>query len=298
MRGFFVLSRGAMTHHYTDHKTQAELHLIVGEQSFDRYFFARDRKKKYYTVAWNRGPAQTATIDEVQYKIPANCILPLMVNQSFRFEKPEQVTAWQFNRNFYCIVDHDKEVSCAGFLFYGSSGLMMVDLSKQEQYKIDLLLQVFVDEFQTADNIQKDMLQMLLKRLIIILTRIAKSRCTKDQALTDDKVDIIRQYNMLVEGYHRKQHTVQFYAEQLHKSPKTLANLFALYNHKSPLVVIQERIVLEAKRLLIYTNKSAKEIAHYLGFEDAAYFSNFFKRHSGMAPLDFRRRGLSEPKGK
>lgn len=278
-----------MRHHYTDAKTKAELHLTMSEPVFDRFHFQQDRKNKFYTIAWNKGPAQIASIDEVQYEIAENGILPLMVNQSFRFEAPTQIIAWQFNREFYCIVDHDKEVSCAGFLFYGSSGMMQVAIDKDDLTKIELLLQVFIDEFQTADNIQKDMLQMLLKRLIIILTRLAKKAYISSSALTDEKLDIIRQYNLLVEGYFRKQHQVQFYATQLHKSPKTLANLFALYNHQSPLAVIQERIILEAKRLLVYTGKSAKEIAFYLGFEDAAYFSNYFKKHTGESPQDFRR---------
>lgn len=277
---------------YTDAKKGAEIHLFISEPNFDRRFFQRDKKNKFYTIAWNRGPAQIATVDEVQYQFPAYSALPLMVNQSFRFEMPEQIVAWQFNRDFYCIVDHDREVSCAGFLFYGSQGMMFVDMDDAESRKIDLLLQVFIDEFQTADNIQKDMLQMLLKRLIILLTRQAKKQVIHNPLLTEAKLDVIRQFNLLVEGYYRKHHGVQFYAGQLNRSAKTLANLFALYSHKSPLAVIQERIILEAKRLLMYTGKSAKEIAFYLGFEDAAYFSNFFKRHTGQTPQDFRRAGL------
>lgn len=212
-----------------------------------------------------------------------------MVNQSFRFENPEQIVAWQFNKDFYCIIDHDREVSCVGFLFYGTTEMMFINLNEQEHGKIDQLLPVFIDEFQTADNIQKDMLVMLLKRLIIILTRLAKKQYVSDPRLTDDKLDIVRRYNVLVENHYHKQHYVQFYADQLHKSSKTLANFFALYNHKSPLAIIQERIVLEAKRLLIYTDKSAKEIAYNLGFEDTAYFSNFFKRHTSYSPQNFRR---------
>lgn len=271
-----------------DTKTQAELYLTVNEPEFQKHFFQRQHKKYFYTIAWNKGPAQQVTIDEIQYTFPAGSILPLMVSQSFRFERPEQIIAWQFNREFYCIVDHDKEVSCAGFLFYGSLDILFVALDEAQLQKINLLMQVFVDEFQTTDNIQKDMLQMLLKRLIIILTRLAKERYT-DKSLSSAQLDIVRSYNMLVEMHYRNEHQVKFYADQLHKSPKTLANLFALYNHKSPLTVIQERIMLEAKRLLIYTKKSAKEIAFHLGFEDAAYFSNFFKKHAGHTPQDFRR---------
>lgn len=130
---------------------------------------------------------------------------------------------------------------------------------------------------------------MLLKRLIIIITRLGKQQYISDDNLTDDKLDIVRSYNLLVEKNYRTQHQVGFYAEQLNKSPKTLSNLFSLYNHKAPLAVIHDRVSLEARRLLIYTDKSAKEIAYELGFEDAAYFSNFFKKQTAYSPTDFRK---------
>jgi AraC-like DNA-binding protein len=133
---------------------------------------------------------------------------------------------------------------------------------------------------------------MLLKRLIIIVTRLAKQQFLPIQDLPEQKLDIIRQFNLLVEDHYKKEHSVKFYADKVNRSPKTLSNLFALYNEKSPLTVIQERVVLEAKRLLLFTDKSAKEIAFELGFEDAAYFSNFFKKNTETSPSDFRSKGL------
>jgi AraC family transcriptional regulator, transcriptional activator of pobA len=277
-----------MRFHYIDHFTKAEFHLTIEEANFDRQFFLRDRKDKFLTIAWNRGEKQRVRIDGVNYDFPSHSILPLMVNQSFEFEHPATIIAWQYNRDFYCIVDHDKEVSCVGFLFYGSAEIMFLHLSEDHRLKIESLLQMCVDEFRTIDNIQKDMLQMLLKRLIIIATRLAKDQYLTDKRLTDNKLDIIRRYNLLVENHYRKQHQVQFFAQQLNRSPKTLANLFAIYNHKPPLAVIQERVALEAKRLLMYTEKTSKEIAYELGFEDAAYFSNFFKKQTGYSPTDFK----------
>lgn len=287
-----------MKFHFNDSSTQAEIHLTINESGFDRIFFNRDRKDKFLTIAWNRGPSQNVTIDEVSYECPAQSILPLMVNQSFHFEKPEQIVAWQYNRNFYCIVDHDKEVSCVGFLFYGSAGNMFITLNAEQQNRIGLLLNVFIDEFSTVDNIQRDMLQMLLKRLIIIVTRLGKQQYLKGTSLTDDKLDVIRNYNLLVEKHYKKEHQVQYYAKWLNKSSKTLSNLFLQYNHKSPLAVIKDRVIMEAKRLLIYTNKSAKEIGYDIGFDDAAYFSNFFKKHTGISISDFRNTKSIPPEAK
>lgn len=273
---------------YKNNKTTGECRLIFDEETFDRHFYGKDRKDKLLTIAWNKGESQTVTIDGIEYDFAHDTILCLMVNQTFEFSHAEGIVAWQFNREFYCIVDHDKEVSCVGFLFYGSQQMMFPSLTKEDRHKIDLLLQIFIEEFETVDNIQEDMLRMLLKRLIIIVTRIAKQQFLPDDKLSDQKLDIIRQFNLLVENHYKKQHSVKFYADQVNRSAKTLSNLFALYNNKSPMAIIQDRILLEAKRLLLYTDKSSKEIAYELGFEDAAYFSNFFKKNTAVSPSDFR----------
>jgi AraC-like DNA-binding protein len=282
----------------TEQSTGGDLLLLINEKHFDRMFFTRDRQHKYLTIAWNKSEKQTVTIDEVEYDFLPNTILPLMVNQSFRFERPEDIVAWQFNRDFYCIVDHDEEVSCVGFLFYGSAGQVFVTLDETMQFKLQRLLDIFIEEFETADNIQIDMLRMLLKRLIIIVTRLAKAHKGPGEAIADEKFGTIRKFNLMVENNYREHHTVAYYAQQLNKSPKTLSNLFALYNHKPPLQVIQERLIIEAKRLLYYTDKSAKEITYELGFEDAAYFSNFFKKHTSFSPTDFRNNKVLAAEGK
>lgn len=270
-------------------ETGGEFLLTVDEKSFDRDFFRRDRARKYLTIAWNRGAAQTVTIDEIEYHFPADSILPLMVNQSFRFANPERVAAWQFNRDFYCIVDNDREISCVGFLFYGFADAMFLRLGEKEERKIELLLEVFKEEFQDADNIQSEMLRILLVRLIIIITRLAKAQYLDQTALPANKFNVVRQFHLMVENFYRTAHGVGFYAARLNKSPKTLSNYFALTGSRSPLQIIQERIALEAKRLFYYTDKSSKEIAYELGFDDAAHFSRFFKNQTGQSPSEFKK---------
>src|ERR1044072_2366089 len=277
---------------YKNFKTTGECRLIYDEPAFDWQFYGKDRNNILLTIAWNKGGSQKITIDNIEYDFPGNTLLCLMVNQTFHFSDSTDIVAWQFNREFYCIIDHDKEVSCVGFLFFNTQQIMFINLNKENSHKTDLLQQMFIEEFETVDNIQEDMLRMLLKRLIIIATRLAKTQYVPAQVINDPKLDIIRQFNVLVETHYKKEHSVKFYADQINRSPKTLSNLFALYNNKSPLTIIQDRIVLEAKRLLLYTDKSAKEIAYDLGFEDAAYFSNFFKTNTEVSPSDFRSKGV------
>lgn len=286
-----------MRFNFNNKDTDARMVLTVGEKDFDRAFFTRDREHKLLTIAWNRGEKQKVIVDEIEYDFPKNSILPLIVNQSFRFELAEEITAWQFNRDFYCIVDHDREVSCGGFLFYGSSNIMFLRLSEKETRKITLLLEVFKDEFSEADNIQSEMLRILLVRLIIITTRLAKAQYLDKTEIEYNKFDIVRKFNLMVENYFKLEHEVQFYAGELNKSPKTLSNYFALYGHKTPLQIIQERITVEAKRFFYYTDKTAKEIAYDLGFDDPAHFSRFFKKQTGKSPSEFKKSVFNEIAG-
>ncbi|MBC7920794.1 MAG: helix-turn-helix domain-containing protein [Ferruginibacter sp.] len=274
--------------HYLYQDTNLNGRLLLFEKPADlkRAFF-KDRNERLLTIAWNTGDDQLVNIDGVSYPFPRHTVLPLMVNQSFAFNHPERLIAWQFNREFYCIVDHDKEVSCVGFLFYGSSGALFVKLDETEQRRFAALFQVFADEFSTRDNIQGEMLRMLLKRLIIKVTRLGKEQSLAAD-LPEVQLDLVRQFNLLVEHHYRHKHRVADYADLLHRSPKTLTNLFAVYNQKSPLQVIHDRVMLEAKRLLLYTDKNNKEIAHDLGFEEVAHFGRFFKSNAGLPPGEFK----------
>ncbi len=250
--------------------------------------FAEVPRAPLLSIVWNRGNEQTLWVDEVPLLVPTNAIVTLIPSQQYRFESPADVVWWQFNREFYCIVDHDPEVSCAGLLFYGGSGPMVLTPDADVLRRLRLMLAVFDDEFQTQDAIQGEMLHTLLKRLIIILTRVARVSALSD-SISQPQLDVIRRYNVLVENNYRTLHRVSDYAVLMNKSPKTLANLFAAHSKHTPLQIIQQRIVMQARRLLLYTDKSVKQIAGELGFADSATFSRFFKTLVTCSPQEFRK---------
>lgn len=238
---------------------------------------------------WNRNDeAVSIHLDDLQIQLQPGQVLTTTYFQHLSFPNTDPpLTALLFNREFYCIADHDEEVSCNGILFFGTQDLPIITIPPEQKRKFELLMEVILEEFRTVDNIQGDMLQMLLKRLIIICTRLAKEQLIV-QELNDGQIDTIRQFNVLVDMHFRTLRKVKDYADLLHKSPKTLSNLFSTYNQQSPQQIIQERVVLEAKRLILFTDKQTQEIAYDLGFDDPAYFSRFFKKQAGLTPSAFR----------
>jgi AraC family 4-hydroxyphenylacetate 3-monooxygenase operon regulatory protein len=241
-------------------------------------------------IIWNRSNNEVKFhIDNTPVRLLSGQITTCTYLQKVHFKIPTPaLTIFSFNREFYCINDHDHEVSCNGIIFFGTQELPIITPGESETAKLEMLLNVFIDEFGERDNIQGEMLQMLLKRLIIKCTRLARAQHVT-QSMDNDQVDIVRKFNVLVDTHYKTKKQVGEYAEMLYKSPKTLANLFSLYNDKTPLRIIHERIVLEAKRLLLFTDQTSKEIAYGLGFDDISAFNKMFKKITGFSPTNYKK---------
>jgi AraC-like DNA-binding protein len=199
----------------------------------------------------------------------------------------QKIIVLSFNRAFYCIHTNDAEVSCNGLLFFGSNYTPVISLDENEKARLHTLIDVLNEEFIIRDQNQDEMLRILLKRFIIRCTRLARIQMSKSD-IHEGQIDIIREFNILVEEHFKRLKKVSDYADLMHRSPKTLTNVFRLQSETSPLQIIHDRIALEARRLLLFTDKPVKEIAIDLGFEDPALFSRFFKNQTGLSTQEFK----------
>ena len=259
----------------------------VGDQELIEHFRAPKQVELFTFIRATSTPL-FVSVDNVEFHLLPNQILALTPVQYLQYMNGENAIVYQFNREFYCIKDHDKEVSCVGILFFGNSQLSVINLDKDEQGKFDAHHEMILEELNMRDTVHGEMLRILLKRFIIKATRLIKDQNNISLDYSP-KLDLLRQFNVLVEDHFKTEHQVSYYAEMMNKSPKTLSNTFRSYQ-VSPLQIIQNRIVLEAKRLLTYTNKSLKEIGYDLGFEDASNFSRIFKKNQGLSPSDYRKK--------
>jgi len=113
-----------------------------------------------------------------------------------------------------------------------------------------------------------------------------------DRQLDEDTAEIciLRDFKSLVEQKYRKWHQVQNYASEINITPKHLSQTVKNVTGKVAKEYIQDRLVLESKRLLLHTDQAIKEIAYEIGFKEPLHFSNFFKKQTGVSPSDFRSR--------
>lgn len=200
-----------------------------------------------------------------------------------------------YNQDFYCIQLHDDEVACDGLLFNNIHNMPMTLVPPSEAGFIDYLFSQLQDEFRLKESSHEEMLRTYLKQLLIKSTRLWKQQHL-DGVLTnkDNDPDMFRRFTQLVDAHYKQKHTVADYADLLLVAPKTLTNKFKRMNLPQPGEIIKNRIMLEAKRLLVHTAMSAKEIAYELGYEDPAYFSRLFQIKSGESPSAFRAKYLAK----
>ncbi|MDH6251827.1 AraC family 4-hydroxyphenylacetate 3-monooxygenase operon regulatory protein [Chryseobacterium sp. H1D6B] len=203
-----------------------------------------------------------------------------------------------YNRDFYCIQIHDKEVACDGLLFHNVFEIPKVELDDSEAVIVENLLENIKDELETKESSAEEMIRTYLKQLIIRATRNWKKQNlnTEISKATSSEFETFRDFSRVLEIHYREKHNVAEYAELLHMAPKTLTHKFKSLNLASPNQLIINRILLEAKRLLFYTDKAVKEIAYDLGYEDPAYFNRLFTSKVGSTPVNFKKNYITGKK--
>ncbi|WP_326981827.1 AraC family transcriptional regulator [Chryseobacterium sp. MYb264] len=222
-----------------------------------------------------------------------------LTNQHLKIEKGnEEAVLLYYNRDFYCIQIHDKEVACDGLLFHNVFEIPFVELDENENFIIKNLYQSIKDELEWKDSSAEEMIRTYVKQIIIRATRKWKKQ-NLDNAkikIPSNELDIFRDFSRHLEIHFREKHNVADYADLLHIAPKTLTHKFKSLDLESPNQFIINRILLEAKRLLFYTDKPVKEIAYDLGYEDPAYFNRLFTNKIGSTPINFKKNYTSGKK--
>lgn len=264
--------------------------LFIAEITPDNQYMFNQDLKTGLSVIWNVGETAMLKVDGKALQIATNNAIFFTEFHHLEELKFERLNVIQFNKPFYCVEKHDSEVGCRGILFFGASEVPKIEIKQDRLKQLQLIWEVFMMEMEEeTDNLKLEMLQIMLKRFLITCVRIYKQD-SLDLPTEGSQIAIVKEFNYQVEQHFKTLTKVSDYAKLLHKSPKTLANTFSKFIDKTPIKIINERRLLEAKRLLKYSEKSIQEIAYELSFNDIQSFSHFFRTRIGQSPSAFKKK--------
>ncbi len=255
--------------------------------------YCRPHRHNYFEIIWLTEGSSKHSIDLVPYPLNRELIY---------FIAPGQVHQWNRignGQNFKCIVlKFGME-----FLYLNRPGVDLVFLSglfnplnstpyvqipKQKIKPLLVLKSLMEHEYHNPEK-NYPILYSLLTTFLLYTFRIAELKINIQTGISQQRM---RQLLNLLNEHFKREQKAGFYARKMNLSPKRLNEITRKMLGKTITQLIHDRILLEAKRELIFSGRSIKEISYELGFEDPAYFSRFFKKQSGFSPTHFRKKNI------
>lgn len=268
--------------------------LLLGIEKTDDHFFSGNLSFNEYVILYITDGKGVFHSDFGTFPFEGPVLLFATPLQTIRLEGKFDTAfeALRFHGDFYCIEYHRKEVACNGLLFNNVYLEPSVFLTAQEAQAFGRILEDIRHEFaerEPAEMILRAYLQLFLAKASHAKTK--QLSANQNESTTDEQMERFRE---LLDEHYLDLHRPQDYARLLAMSPNNFTKRCTRYFKKPPSALIQERLILEAKRQLHLTRKSIKEIAWALKFEDEFYFSRVFKKFTKVSPQNFRdRTGIS-----
>ena len=249
----------------------------LDDREFDNY---SPHTHSFYEIIWFQEGKGRHVVDFSEYDVKPNTIFFLVPGQIHNFDHSQ-----------YKGVSIKMCVDFMNFdiIFHDFDSIPCFQIDEDAARALDKIVDAIEQESgnrQEFGNV--DMLQSLIRMFLIQVYRHG----IKENAL---KLDMLKpshqlfvRFRTMVEKEYQHNHSVQEYAKNLHTNVRTLNSCVNECTGMSPLAFINSRILLEAKRLVRYSNMRIKEIAFTLGYDDPSYFVRMFKRNTHFMPTEFR----------
>ncbi|PMN70555.1 helix-turn-helix domain-containing protein [Enterovibrio norvegicus] len=236
--------------------------------------------------------SMTAQIRESSAEYRGGCVLSIPAKEVHGFIHQPGVTGFilSISQPFILSLFNEAERQALSSLF--REPLVIPITEGRNVVELKSLGERLLAEYQGREKGQASMIGAYLKVVFILLSRHTQHR--EPIQASDAKTALFEKFTALVELHYHQHWSVNEYAAELGLSQGQLNRTCQRSADLQALEIIHGRIVDEAKRLLIFTQLSSKEIGYQLGFKDPGYFSRFFTRHVGQAPKQFQQQLLRE----
>ncbi len=160
---------------------------------------------------------------------------------------------------------------------------------RDERDLIDTLFATLDREYRDSAPGRELLLESVVNAIMVLLSRHAFIRTEEPDQRKDRSSRYVARFSQLVEQHYKSHRSIEEYASALGITSAHLNALCQRFAGRSALQITHERLMLEAKRNIIYTTMTIGEVSDSLGFTEPAYFTRFFKRFTGVSPKTYRK---------
>lgn len=268
--------------------------MLINIKYIDLIGLKIDFQSSFYQIIMVKNSSRFS-VDFTDFSCPNHSLIFLSPYQHLQWQGTEAdpIIKLEFHGDFYCIEYHKKEVACNGLLFNNIYLTPFVTVTSILFEEIKTIFIKIETEASQGNPFSESVLKAYLQ-LVLALCSKEKSLQLINSAVYQEELTIGLRFQKLLEDCFVVERSVQFYAQELALGLDSFSRKVKKELGKSPSQLIQDRVVLEAKKMLHLTYLSIKEIAAKLQFEDEFYFSRYFKKNVGISPSRFRDRvGIS-----
>jgi AraC family transcriptional regulator, transcriptional activator of pobA len=263
---------------------------------FGEYLSTRDyllqphRHSFYHMVYFSKG-AGRHSIDFVSFPVSSGQMYFMNPGQVHHWEFAGEVDGYiiNFSPRFFQLLLSQPDYLDQFSFFSGSGDEQVANLPIEARQQVTDLMEKILEELRDQKEMSTDMIRFLLLEIFIMVGRVMSAARPEHNSVPRPGLVVLRNFRRLIGENFMKIKLPKDYAALLYVTPNYLNSLCQDILGIPAGEVIRERIVLEAKRLLVNAGLSITQIAYRLNFQDSSYFTKFFKKHAGMTPEEFRK---------
>ncbi|KIC94628.1 helix-turn-helix domain-containing protein [Flavihumibacter solisilvae] len=243
----------------------------------------------YFVIIWLKSGSGVHLIDLDKYDLQPGtvyCISPGQVHQ-LKSSGPVDGYVISFRPEFMALMDENFELFFNAGLFSTYCQSPVIKIDPESATEMDDIAAKMIKEYSNYFLLRSQILRGYMKIFLIFLTR--QFELANEEESQSKNITLVKRFLSSVEKHYISKRMVTDYAGDLAVTPNYLNEVVKKITGYTASHHIQQRIILEAKRQVAYSNLSMKEVAYQLGFDDIAHFSKFFKNASGQSFTDFRK---------
>lgn len=254
---------------------------------------AKLHRLNFFSIVWFTEGIADHVVDFNPIAVKPNTVLFLRQNaiQAFDIINPYTGKAALFTESFFCKSENDTTFLRNSLLFNDLISISKIQLNENEQ-ELSKLFKMMENEFTLKDDPYSEyILKNLLQSFLLLAEREFSAQNTHS-FIKNKEYDLVVNFKNAVEKNYRETKSVKIYAERLQINYKTLNTACEKVLGQTSKSIINNRIILETKRMLTYSKENINEISFHLGYSEPTYFIHFFKKQTGLTPLEFRNKNI------